>query len=181
MKVSREQVAENRRKILEAASHLFRAKGFDAVTVADVMKAAGLPHGGFYGYFKSKDDLIAQALSHALFASMEGDIDLARFTKDYLSRQHCKNLAGGCATAGLGAETIRQSPEARAVMTEALRKMINQFSKSAPGATAAKRRRAAIGSWAAMVGALVLARMCNDEQLANEVLTQTRAWIGEMA
>jgi len=56
MKVSREQVAANRQTILDAAGHLFRAQGFERVTVADVMKAAGLTHGGFYGYFKSKDD-----------------------------------------------------------------------------------------------------------------------------
>ena len=68
MKVSREQVAENRRRILDAASRLFRGNGFEAVTVAEVMKAAGLTHGGFYGYFKSKDDLIAETLAHALAA-----------------------------------------------------------------------------------------------------------------
>ncbi|NWC97078.1 TetR/AcrR family transcriptional regulator, partial [Pseudomonas sp. IPO3779] len=62
MKVSREQVAQNRVNILEAASRLFRAKGYEAVTVAEVMKAAGLTHGGFYGYFASKDDLVAQSL-----------------------------------------------------------------------------------------------------------------------
>lgn len=66
MKVSREQMAENRRRILDAASRLFREKGFDAVSVAEVMKAAGLTHGGFYGHFSSKDDLIAQTLAHAL-------------------------------------------------------------------------------------------------------------------
>ena len=66
MKVSREQVLENKRTILEAAGRLFRERGFDSVTVADVMKSAGLTHGGFYGYFKSKDDLIAQALAEVL-------------------------------------------------------------------------------------------------------------------
>ena len=57
MKVSREQMAENRQRILEVAGQLFREKGFDAVSVAVVMKAAGLTHGGFYGHFDSKDDL----------------------------------------------------------------------------------------------------------------------------
>ena len=68
MRVTREQMAEHRRKILESAGKLFRAKGFEAVTVADVMQAAGLTHGGFYGHFKSKDDLIAETLAHALKA-----------------------------------------------------------------------------------------------------------------
>ena len=68
MKVTREQVVENRRKILEAAGRLFREKGFEAVSVAEVMNAAGLTHGGFYGHFQSKDDLIAQTLEHVLGA-----------------------------------------------------------------------------------------------------------------
>ena len=63
MKVSREQVAENRRTILKAASRLFRERGYESVTVAEIMKAAGLTHGGFYGYFASKDELIAGALA----------------------------------------------------------------------------------------------------------------------
>jgi hypothetical protein len=62
----REQVAEDRRTILEAASQLFRERGYGAVTVAETMKAAGLTHGGFYGYFASKDELIAGALADVL-------------------------------------------------------------------------------------------------------------------
>src|SRR5918993_581993 len=90
MRVSRKQVAENRRKILEAAGRLFRAKGFEAVTVAEVMRAAGLTHGGFYGHFGSKDDLIAQTLAHALLVGEErqgsrDEVDLARYAASYLS------------------------------------------------------------------------------------------------
>ena len=129
MRVSRKQVAENRRRILEAAGRLFRAKGFEAVTVAEVMQAAGLTHGGFYGHFSSKDDLIAQTLAHALLAGenrqrSRAEIDLARYAAGYLSPRHRDDLAGGCPTAGLGAETIRQSPEARAAMTAGLRRRI---------------------------------------------------------
>jgi len=177
MKVSREQVAENRRKILEVAGRLFRERGFEAVTVADVMKAAGLTHGGFYGHFKSKDDLIAQTLASALASSVPDELDFASFAAGYLSRRHCEDLAGGCPVAGLGAETIRQSPEARAAMTEGLRRQIDLLSRAAPGATAADRRRAAIGSWAAMVGAVILARMSDDPALSQEMLDETGAWI----
>ncbi|RDJ27880.1 TetR/AcrR family transcriptional regulator [Bosea caraganae] len=177
MKVSREQVALNRQKILEEAGRLFRARGFEAVTVAEVMKAAGLTHGGFYGHFASKDDLIAQTLTHALLASAPGEIDLPSFTEAYLSPDHCADLAGGCATAGLGAETIRQSPEARAAMTAGLRRQVERFSRSAPGATEEEKRQAGIGSWAAMVGAVILARLSDDPKLSGEILEQTRAWI----
>lgn len=66
MKVSKEQMAENRERILDTAAQLFREKGFDGIGVADLMKSAGLTHGGFYGHFASKDDLMAQATERAL-------------------------------------------------------------------------------------------------------------------
>ena len=66
MKVSREQVAKNRRTILDAASRLFRERGYESVSVAEIMQGAGLTHGGFYGYFASKDALIAGALADVL-------------------------------------------------------------------------------------------------------------------
>lgn len=178
MKVSREQVAQNRRTILDAASRLFRARGFEAVTVAEVMKAAGLTHGGFYGYFRSKEELIAQALAHALAPGAAAETDLARYASDYLAAGHRDDLAGGCPVAALGAETIRQGPPARAAMTESLRRQIDRLSRTAPGGTEAERRQAAIGSWAAMVGAVILARLSDDPRLSDEVLSQTRAWIG---
>ena len=184
MRVSRERLAENRRRILEAAGRLFRAKGFEAVTVAEVMQAAGLTHGGFYGHFRSKDDLITQALAHAVLAGEDrqrsrAEIDLARYAAGYLSLRHRDDLAGGCPTAALGAETIRQSPEARAAMTAGLRRQIELLSEGAPDADPAERRRAAIGSWAAMVGAVILARLSDDPRLSDEVLEETRAWLGD--
>lgn len=180
MKVSREQVAEHRRKILEAAARLFCARGFEAVTVAEVMKAAGLTHGGFYGHFKSKDDLIAQTLAHVLAAqAVEGD--LARYAAGYLTPRHRDDAAEGCPVAGLGAETIRQAPQARAAMTTGLREQIERLTNAAPGANAAEARQAAIGSWAAMVGGMILARLVDDPELSDEVLEQTRAWIDEKA
>ncbi len=179
MKVSREQVAENRQKILDAASRLFRAEGFDAVTVVDVMKAAGLTHGGFYGYFKSKDDLIAQTLTYLTAQGARADTDLARYAASYLSPAHRDDVAGGCPIAALGAETVRQTPEARAALAEGLRNRIEGFAASAPLTEAAIVRRAAIGSYAAMVGAVILARLAQDPTLADEVLEQTHAWILE--
>ena len=83
-------------------------------------------------------------------------------------------------TAGLAAETIRQAPEARAAISKGLRRTIERFSECAPGDVAAKRRNA-IGSWAAMVGAIILARASDDPQLSDEILEQTRDWITEKA
>lgn len=177
MRVSREQVAENRGKILAAAGRLFREKGFDAVSVAEIMAAAGLTHGGFYGYFKSKDELIAQALAEVLCSAAPPAGDLSAYAAEYLSPRHRDDLADGCATAGLASETLRQGPGGRAALTTGLRTQIARLAEVAPGATAEARRRAAIGAWSAMVGALILARMSDDAGLSDEVLAQTRAWI----
>src|SRR5206468_1902402 len=70
MKVTREQAAQNRERILDAAAQLFRERGFEGIGVADLMKQAGLTHGGFYGHFSSKDDLIAQASARELTRSL---------------------------------------------------------------------------------------------------------------
>jgi TetR/AcrR family transcriptional regulator, transcriptional repressor for nem operon len=75
MKVSREQAAENRARVIEVAGRLFREKGFDGVGVADIMKGAGLTHGGFYGQFASKDDLAIKACAQTL------DRSVARWTR----------------------------------------------------------------------------------------------------
>ena len=179
MKVSRTQVAENRRRILEAASRLFRERGFAAVTVAEIMQAAGLTHGGFYGYFKSKDDLIAQALADVLSGGTSSATDLLGYAAAYLSPGHRADLAGGCPVAALAADTVRQTPEARAAMTAGLHRLFTRLSAGAPGEDAAARRRAAIGAWSAMIGGVILARISDDPALAQEVLDETRAWIGE--
>jgi TetR/AcrR family transcriptional regulator, transcriptional repressor for nem operon len=177
MKVSRDQMAENRRRILDVASRLFRDKGFDAVSVAEVMKAAGLTHGGFYGHFSSKDDLIAQTLAHVLAVDAGGGGDFRAYVEAYLSPRHRDNAAGGCPTAGLAAAIRHQTPAARSVMTEGLRSQIDRIGKALPELDAADRRGVAIGSWAAMVGAVILARAIDDPVLSDEVLEQTRAWV----
>ena len=71
MRVSREQAAANRERIIETAGELFRSKGFSGIGVADIMKAAELTHGGFYGHFASKDDLIAQASRRSMQRAAE--------------------------------------------------------------------------------------------------------------
>jgi TetR/AcrR family transcriptional repressor of nem operon len=177
MRASREQMMENRRVILDAAGRLFRERGFEAVTVAEVMQAAGLTHGGFYGYFASKEALVAAALADVLARRPEPSGDLASYAAGYLSKAHRDNRAGGCPTAALAAETARLAGGARAEMTAGLKRQIERLSRIAPGETAAQKRQAAIGGWAAMVGAMILARVSDDRALSGEVLEQTRAWL----
>ena len=177
MKVSREQMIENRRRILDVASGLFRERGFDAVSVSEVMKAAGLTHGGFYGHFSSKDDLIAATIAHALSGDDSGNLDLRAYLEDYLAPKHRNNPARGCPTAGLASDIRHQTPAARAAMTAGLQAQIERMEKALPDIDASERRRVAIGTWAAMVGAVILARAIDDDTLSDEVLEETRAWI----
>lgn len=177
MRVSREQMAENRRRILDEASRLFREKGFDAVSVAEVMKAAGLTHGGFYGHFASKDDLVAQTLAYVLTPGTGREGGLRAYLDAYLSPGHRDNAADGCPTAGLAADIRHQTAAARLAMTEGLRSQIDRIGEALPDMGTADRRRTAIGSWAAMVGAVILARAIDDPAFSDEVLEQTRAWI----
>lgn len=178
MRVTRTQMAANRERILAAASTLFRAKGFDAVTVSDVMKAAGMTHGAFYGHFSSKDELVAETVSYAMEEALARplDGDFAQRVGLYLSPEHRDDPASGCPTAGLAGLLRLQPDTARARMTEGLEAQIALRMQSLAG-DAATRRRQAIASWAAMVGALTLARAVDDPELSDEILKATREWL----
>ena len=176
MKVSKDQVAENRRNILGAAARLFAERGFEAVSLAEVMKEAGLTHGGFYGHFTSKEDLVTQACAHAVRPEKDDETrTLLEYCSGYLSPYHRDNRADGCPFAALGSESGRQPVAVRHELTEGLRRMIDQLGKTAPGADADARRAHAISAFSTMLGGLVLARMVDDPGLSDEVLAANRA------
>lgn len=178
VKVSRDQVAEHRTRILEAGARLFRLRGFDDVTVAAVMQEAGLTHGAFYGYFASKEALIAESVGHALPAAPDKASPrraAADYADGYLSVKHRDNRATSCLFSSLGTEAARGSADLRHTLTEAVRSRIDHLSVEADGDTPKEKRRAAIAAWSAMVGAMVLARLVDDEVLSKEILKQTRA------
>lgn len=182
MKVSREKMLENRIKIMEMASAMFREKGFESVTIDDVMKAAGLTRGSFYGHFSSKEDLIINALARTLatrmpYAAPTDSGSIKEHTAGYLTVAHRDDRASGCHFASLGIETPRQGAGTQAVMTEALLARFDRLAKVAPGEQADERRRASIGSLATMIGAMVLSRMTGDDSLSEEILEETRKWI----
>src|SRR5256714_9538009 len=111
MKVSREQAAQNRDRIVEAAARLFRERGYDGIGVADLMKEAGLTHGGFYGHFSSKEGLVAEASPRALMRSLalfskvaeRGAADpLSPIPAAYLTSRHPGTPAQGCFLAAPG-------------------------------------------------------------------------------
>jgi TetR/AcrR family transcriptional repressor of nem operon len=177
MKVTREQVAEHRRRILEAASQLFRLKGFDDVTVAEVMQRAGLTHGGFYGHFSSKHDLIVQTLAHCLPDANDEPFDLKVYMAHYLSAEHRDNPGDGCPFAALASHVHRQGREARTIMSEGARVLIDRMIGVGPASDRMTPGESIIGSWAAMVGAMILARAVEDRDLSDRILKETHNFV----
>jgi TetR/AcrR family transcriptional repressor of nem operon len=186
MRVTREQAALSRERIVEGASRLFRQKGLDGIGVADLMKEAGLTHGGFYGHFASKEDLMARACSSALEGSVakwqrlsqrHPGRELAAIVQSYLSTRHRDDPGAGCAIASLGSDVARQGPVVRHAFTEGLRNMVDLLGGMVAGRTAAARRKKALADYAAMVGAMVLARAVDDPELSEEILRSVSATI----
>lgn len=195
MRVSREQAAENREKILATATRLFREKGYDGIGIADLMKSAGLTHGGFYGHFSSKEDLIAQTCErtvdellaqHSVWfdaneaadnkgAAKDASTDYQRYIANYLSREHRDNPGRGCLMAALGADAARQSPVIKRAFTQSFNRLFAALikilpAKSEPIASENAKREQALSTLAALVGAQVIARALDDPELSQEVL-----------
>lgn len=181
MRVSREQAVENRERIVETAARMFREHGFDGVGIDAIMNGAGLTHGGFYGHFRSKGDLAAEAVTHALEHSIEKQ---SRYTKlndlvfGYLSGRHCADRANGCAMVALGADIARQNECVRGALTVYVRGQLDRFTCLLRNGTAVGRRRRAITTLAGLVGALTLARAVNDPALSEEILVTARDAFG---
>lgn len=179
---SQKQKAESRRAIVQSAARLFREKGIDGVTVAEVMEDAGLTHGGFPRHFASKQDLVTEALAD-VFESNERDPllpagDIRAFARAYLQPGHRDRPGTGCVFAALGPEMSRAPAPTRRVLTEAMQRQIDLFATLASGDDPDGKRVAAIGNWAAMVGAMLLARIADTEELSDEILQATRIFLG---
>jgi TetR/AcrR family transcriptional repressor of nem operon len=179
MKVSREQAALNRERVLNVAAQLYREHGFEGVGVADIMKAAGLTHGGFYGQFTSKEELMAK-VGERIFADSQAywqrlveaspDDPFGAIVRSYLSSAHRDQPGQGCALAALGADVARSPAPVRRTFTEGFRVMMDMLAGLMPGRLKAARREKALFSYAAMIGGLVLARTVDDPALSEEIL-----------
>lgn len=183
MRVSREQAAENRKRVVKTAGKLFREHGYDGIGVADLMKAAGLTHGGFYGQFVSKEALAAEAVSESLKRSREiwekrvadnPDAPLQALVNYYLSDAHRDAASASCTVAALASETTRQGDAVRDAYGEGANGLIEVLASTMPEATEAERRQSALVAFSAMLGALTLARAVGDRKLGDEILNAAR-------
>ena len=182
MRVTREKAAENRERIVQTASRMFREAGFDGTGVDAIMKGAGLTHGGFYGHFGSKDDLAAEALTRALSRNQERQrrfANLDDLVSEYLSERHRDDRANGCAVVALGADIARQGEGVRRGLTVYVRAQLDRYARLFRDRTAASRRKRAIATLSGLIGALTLARAVDDQTLSNEILAAARDAFGE--
>lgn len=184
MRKSREEAAQTRRQIVSAAAGEFRKNGVVATGLADLMKAAGLTHGGFYKHFASKDQLVAEACAEAVgslnervtAAAAEGS---GRAAALYLSTGHRDNPAVGCPLAAIGSELARCDVKTRAVATEGFRKLVEVMAGQFGEMPSTAARRRALVAVSAMIGALTVARIVTDPELSAEILKEVERSVAE--
>ena len=182
VRVTRGQAEANRERILEVAGQLFRERGYDGIGVADIMKRAGLTHGGFYGHFPSKDDLAAETTARVLgpngwLQRMTGKAhpSMTDVIRRYLTTRHRDDAGHGCLLAALGSDVARQPRSVRRAFTEGFRLRVDAVKHLMPGRSAAAKRQTALALLAGLVGALTLARAVDDPQLSDEILEAATA------
>jgi TetR/AcrR family transcriptional regulator, transcriptional repressor for nem operon len=187
-RVSKQQSDQNRVAITEVSGRLFRERGLDGVSVADLMAAVGLTHGGFYGHFESKDALAAEACSRAFAVSAQrwekrvseardnGDARAA-IIENFLSTKSRNTPGQACPTAALAVDVGRQNIEApiRAAFAEGLEDLLRILQTLQPSGGASEARRKALADLATLVGAQILARATSQGGLSEEILSAARA------
>jgi TetR/AcrR family transcriptional regulator, transcriptional repressor for nem operon len=188
MGYSQAQKAESRQRVLETASRQIREDGTKALGVADCMRRAGLTHGAFYAHFSSRDELIVEALEHAIAQSercvaapskgaggreSETKEPLRALAEAFLNERHIKNPGGGCALCALAGEARHAGPEVRERLTHYMHNLASRIAQT----LADQSESVALGIVATIVGAVTLARAVDDNELAKSILSASLALI----
>jgi len=175
MRYPADETAAKHARIVKEASRLFRERGFENVSVGEVMKAAGLTHGAFYAHFGSKEELQAAAIAYGQRISLERvrrnrtKKNKRSYADRYLSPLHRDNPGHGCTMAALGQEVGRSTPELKAAFERGLEEILS---------AEAGDRKESIFRTAAMIGGVVLARAVQDPRLSDEILRSVRQKLG---
>ncbi|MEP3275614.1 MAG: TetR/AcrR family transcriptional regulator [Stappiaceae bacterium] len=183
-RMSEAEKQKSHARILDAAADLFREHGIEATSVSEVMKAAGMTHGGFYRHFTGKDDLVAEAFQKAVddvVAGMENSSNAetreaarADYIETYLSPAHVTNRKKGCPMAALGPELIRAEGETHRETAEA----VNRVASLLQGGDADHTGYARL---ALLIGSVTLARMVNDKQKSQSILDSAKGAITQLS
>jgi TetR/AcrR family transcriptional regulator, transcriptional repressor for nem operon len=182
MRVSKEQAAENRERILLAASRLMRERGISGVGVDALAEAAGMTHGSVYSQFGSKERLVEEALAYTIAVKGQEtpkEFAVRDYISGYLSAAHRDERGSGCPFAALCCEMPRQGRGVKERFTAGVRNMIALLSGRMDSKLKPRQReQKALATVASLVGALVLARAVNDPKLSDDILRATKDQLG---
>jgi TetR/AcrR family transcriptional regulator, transcriptional repressor for nem operon len=175
-------------RIVENASYGLRLKGAEGLSVVDLMKLAGLTHGGFYNHFDSRAALVGEAIAFAMDQMTErwkklanGKANGERFAAlidDYLSLRHRDNPKHGCALSTLAVDVARSGPSEQQALASKLEMMIDVLVELLPGEPPRQARQTATGAIATMVGSIVLSRAVGAGKLSDRILDAGRKTAG---
>lgn len=164
-------------RIVEAAARAIRRSGYSGAGVADIMKDAGLTHGGFYAHFESREAMLAEAADRAgaeSVATLERIASgappqkaLQALMRAYLSKEHLEGAESGCPVAALGSEMPRQAPQVRRAATRRIKEAIDLVARQLPDWGKPNAHEQALATLSTMVGAMVLARAVDDPKLSD--------------
>ena len=184
MRYSREHKLETHARIVKRASVRLREKGAHGIGVADLMKDAGLTHGGFYAHFASREALVIEAFAYAMDRSTERwrklgeqtapEKRLAAIVESYLTTVHRDDPGHGCAVPTLGAEIARESPKTRKAFAAKLEQMIDMLAEQISDLPRKAARKQAMAAVATMMGTMVLARIAGTGEFSDEILAAGR-------
>src|SRR4029077_10839785 len=180
MRYSREHKLETHARIVKKASVRLREKGAHGIGVADLMKEAGLTHGGFYAHFDSREALVIEAFGYAMDRATERwrklaeqtppEKRLATIVESYLTPVHRDDPGHGCAIPALSAEIARENPKTRKAFAAKLEQMIEMIAAQIPDVSRKAARKQAMAAMATMMGTVVLARVAGSGEFSEEIL-----------
>src|SRR6201985_542563 len=184
MRYSREHKLETHARIVKRASVRLREKGAHGIGVADLMKEAGLTHGGVYAHFDSREALVIEAIAHIMDSAtkrwcelaeqMPPERRLASIVDSYLSAAHCDDPGHGCAVPTLGAEIARESPKTRKAFAAKLEQIIDALASVIPDVPPKAARKQAIAMLGTMMGTVVMSRIAGSSEFSDEILAAGR-------
>src|SRR5687768_13022906 len=170
-------------RIVETAARAIRRSGYGGAGVAEIMKEAGLTHGGFYAHFDSREEMLAEAADRAgadgmallsrVAAAAPPRKALEAMLRAYLSKEHVEGVETGCAAAALGSEMPRQGPKVRRAATRRIKEMIDLVARQSPDWGQPGAHERALLTVATAVGSLVLARAVDDPKLSDALRQAT--------
>jgi TetR/AcrR family transcriptional regulator, transcriptional repressor for nem operon len=184
---SRAEKAQSRERILSAAAVRIRESGLDSISVGEIMKSVNLTHGGFYGHFDSRADLIAAALERALeeggkasamHASQTGKATVKSIVNAYLSPAHRDHPSTGCAIPSLAAEAARAEPAVKSIMADQLRASIATMEQAYGQSESAEQF--AVTALATIIGAMTISRVLGEDPRSDQILALARKSVLEM-